>query len=187
MPGRGAPALTGQRVGVTTSLTRTPAPARESALSSAKRPVLGEAARFLLVGGAATVLDVGVFNLLHYGLDVGPLTSKVASTVVGGLAAFVGNRQWSFQGAAQGRVRSQVLAFLLVNLAALGLALLPLAVARYGFGLTGVVALNTAGNVIGLAAATALRFWGYRRYVFVPVAPAADDDVVAPAWERAAA
>lgn len=131
--------------------------------------VLGQAARFLLVGGAATALDIGVFNALHYGLAVGPLTSKVASTVLAGVVAFVGNRQWSFGGAATGRLQRQALAFVVVNLASLLLALLPLALARYVLGLTGVVELNIAANGVGLVLGTALRFWGYRRYVF-PVA-----------------
>lgn len=139
---------------------------------AARGPVLGEAARFLLVGGAATVLDVGTFNLLHYGAGTGPLTAKVASTVLGGVAAFVGNRQWSFGGASDGRLHRQALLFVLVNVAGLLVALLPLAVARYVLGLTSVVDLNVAANVVGLVLATALRFWGYRRFVFPPVAAA---------------
>lgn len=132
----------------------------------ARKRALGQAVRFLLVGGVATVVDVGLFNLLHYVVHVGPLSSKVASSVAGAVVAFVGNRQWSFGDTSPGRFRRQVLAFLVVNGAALLLALLPLAVARYVLGLTGVVALNLAGNVVGLVLATALRFEGYRRWVF---------------------
>ena len=145
----------------------------------ARRPLLGQAARFLVVGGAATLVDVGAFNVLHVALGVGPLTAKVASTVLGGAVAFVGNRQWSFGGARGGSVRRQVVAFVLVSLVALGLALVPLAVARYVLGLTGVLALNLAGNGVGLVLATAFRFWGYRRFVFDPPAASAvsDEDV----------
>ena len=158
-----------------------------------RRRVLAQAARFLLVGGIATVVDIGLFNLLHYdlldvGLVIGPITAKVTSTLVAGVVAFVGNRQWSF-GAERGpgRLQAQVLAFVLVNAAALLLALLPLAVARYVLGLTGVLALNLAGNVLGLFLATALRFWGYRRWVFPdPVEQPADRHVAA-AREDAAA
>ena len=57
---------------------------------------------------------------------------------------------------------------MLVNGAALALALLPLAVARYVLGLTSPLDLNIAGNVIGLAMATCLRFYGYHRWVFPP-------------------
>ena len=132
--------------------------------------------RFLLVGGVATVVDVGVFNALHYGLGnwglgsrgLGPLTAKVASTLVAAVVAFVGNRQWSFPDASGGGVRRQALAFVAVNAAALLVALAPLAVARYVLGMTGVLELNLATNVVGLGLATALRFWGYRRWVFPP-------------------
>lgn len=130
-----------------------------------------QAGGFLLVGGVATVADVGLFNLLHYGLQVGPLTSKVASTVAGGTVAFLGNRQWSFGDQGSRSVRCQALAFVAVNVAALLLALVPLAIARYVLGLTSVVALNLAANVLGLGLATVLRFEGYRRWVFRTPAP----------------
>lgn len=150
-------------VSSTLSVVRAPA----ESVPARSRRVLTAAVRFLLVGGFATVVDIGLFNLLHYGLGVGPLSSKVGSTVVAALIAFVGNRQWSFAGTA-GRVHHQALGFLLVNAAALALALLPLAVARYVLGLTSPLDLNIAGNVIGLAMATCLRFYGYHRWVFPP-------------------
>ncbi len=133
----------------------------------------GQAVRFLVVGGLATVVDVGLFNVLHYALGVGPLSSKVLSTVAGGAVAFLGNRQWSFGDQTGRSVRRQAGLFVLVSLAALGLGLVPLAVARYGLGLTSPLALNVAANVVGLAVATAFRFWGCRRWVFPPAeAPA---------------
>lgn len=147
-------------------------PVRPAAVPARTRAAaLGPAVRFLVVGGVATAVDVGLYNALHSGLHVGPLTAKVASTLVSGAVAFVGNRQWSFAGSG-GRMRSQVLPFVAVNVVGLLLALLPLAVARYALGLTGVVALNVAGNVIGLGVATAWRFWAYRRWVFPPAAAA---------------
>lgn len=162
---------TGHSVGVPSTLTR-PRPLSPSAR---RAPVLGEAARFLLVGGGATVVDVGAFNLLHYGAGTGPLTAKVASTVLGGVVAFIGNRQWSFGSGTQGRMARQAVLFTLVSVASLLVALLPLAVARYVLGLTSVLDLNVAANVVGLALATALRFWGYRRFVFPPQAAPVPD------------
>ena len=135
----------------------------------------GQAARFLVVGGVATVVDIGLFNLLHYAVGVGPLTAKVLSTVVAGVVAFLGNREFSFGDQRGTSVRRQVVAFSLVSVAALLLNLLPLAFARYGLGLTGVVALNTSANVVGLALATAFRFYGCRRWVFPQVADVAPD------------
>ncbi len=162
------------------TLPRSARPSPSGPPAPQRSQLIGQATRFLLVGGFATLVDVGLFNLLHYGLSgvqvlgvvlaVGPLTAKVLSTVVAGLVAFVGNRQWSFAGA-HGSVRQQAMLFVAVNAAALLLALAPLAFARYALGLTGFVALNLAGNVVGLAMATAFRFWGYRRWVFPPAAP----------------
>ena len=147
-------------------MTTAPAALSRAVDLPGRRPALGEAARFLVVGGIATVVDVGAFNVLHVALGVGPLTSKVVSTVLGGVVAFVGNRQWSFGAGTEGRLHRQAVAFALVSLAALGLALLPLAVARYALGMTGVVALNIAGNGGGLVLATAFRYWGCRRWGF---------------------
>ena len=157
----------GHSAGVTTS---TPARPHAPVPEPVRRRLARQAWRFLVVGGVATVVDVGLFNLLHYGLHTGPLTAKVASTVAGGVVAFVGNRQWSFDDN-DGNVHAQVLAFVVVSVVGLLLALAPLAFARYVLGMTGVVQLNVAANVLGLALATVFRFWGYRRFVFPP-APA---------------
>lgn len=142
-------------------------PVPETAAPALSRHRLsGQALRFLAVGGVATVVDIGLFNVLHFGMGVGPLSAKVASTVVAGVVAFVGNRELTFVEQKGTSVRKQVLAFTAVSLVALLLSLLPLAIARYGFGLTGAVSLNIAANVVGLALATAFRFYGCRRWVF---------------------
>ena len=150
------------------SVAVAPAARPAGRLSDGARRLLRQAGRFLLVGGVATVADVGLFNLLHYGLDVGPLTAKVVSTGAGGAVAFAGNRLWSFGDQAGKQVRTQAFAFVVVNAVALLLALVPLAFARYVLGLTGVVEINIAANVVGLGLATVLRFEGYRRWVFKP-------------------
>lgn len=148
--------------------------------------VSGQALRFLLVGGVATAVDVGLFNVLHYAFGVGPLSSKVASTLVAGVLAFLGNRQWSF-GDQQGRgVARQARTFVLVSAAALALGLVPLAVTRYGLGMTGPVAINLSANVVGLAVATAFRFYGCRRWVFSNPVLATPATRLQPAVVRAA-
>lgn len=134
--------------------------------SPERRQLRRQVGRFLVVGGVATIVDVGLLNVLHFGLDVGPLTSKVISTIAGGVVAFVGNRHWSFDDRSQQPVRAQALSFLVVNIVALLLALLPLAITRYALGLTGVLAINLSANVVGLSLATVARFEGYRRWVF---------------------
>ena len=128
----------------------------------------GQALRFLVVGGAATVVDVALFNVLHVLAGVEPLVAKSVSTVTAAVVAFVGNRQWSFASWHGHELRVQVARYVAVNVAGLGLALAPIAACRYLLGLEGIVATNVAANVVGLAMATAFRFYGYRRWVFAP-------------------
>lgn len=137
----------------------------------ASHRISGQAVRFLLVGGVATVVDIGLFNVLHYAFGIGPLSSKVGSTVIAGGVAFLGNRHWSFGDQQHRGVGRQAWAFALVSVAALALGLVPLAITRYGLEMTGPVALNVSANVIGLALATAFRFYGCRRWVFETLAP----------------
>src|SRR4051812_3905493 len=130
--------------------------------------VAGQAVRFLFVGGLATVVDVGLFNVLHVLAGADPIAAKGVSTLAGAVVAFIGNRQWAFAARQSLPVRRQVLRYVLVNLAALGLALVPIPLTRDVLGLDGVVAMNVAANVVGLGMATVFRFAGYRRWVFVP-------------------
>jgi putative flippase GtrA len=141
-----------------------------SASALAARPRLaGQAARFLAVGGFATVVDVGLFNLwLHVVAATGPVLAKTVSTVAGAVVAFVGNRQWSFAGRHRVGFGHQVSRYTVVNVAALVLAVAPVVVAHSVLGLRGTLAMNLAANVVGLGAATAFRFYGYRRWVFPP-------------------
>jgi putative flippase GtrA len=136
------------------------------AKSVAPVTVTGQAVRFLTVGGLATVVDVGLFNLLHVLAGADPLLAKTVSTVAGAMVAFVGNRQWSFAARGDLGLRAQVARYIAITVAALGLAVLPIAVARHLLGLEGIVAMNVAANVVGLGMATAFRFYGYRHWVF---------------------
>jgi len=144
----------------------------------------GEVARFLTVGGAGFVVDVGLFNLLRFDAGFGdgqgvlyekPLTAKTISVVAATLVTYAGNRSWTWRHRQRtGLVREYGLFFLL-NGVAMGISVLTLAVSHYVLGFTGPVADNIAANVIGLALGTAFRFFGYRRWVFkaTVTAPAA--------------
>jgi putative flippase GtrA len=137
-----------------------------SAVAAVRPRISVQVARFLVVGGIATAVDVGLFNLLHVVGGVGPVLAKTLSTVAGAIVAFIGNRQWSFAGRHETGLGHQVSRYIAVNLAALGLAVAPVAVARSVLHLDGVLAMNVAANVVGLGMATAFRFYGYRRWVF---------------------
>lgn len=132
--------------------------------------LIHELAKFGIVGAFNAVLDIGLFNYLHFGVGIGPLTSKVGSTVVAATSSYFMNRHWSFRHRARSGLRREYGLFFVLNAIGLGIALSCLAIARYGLGLTGVLALNVAGNGVGLVLGTVFRFWSYKRFVFLDAA-----------------
>ncbi|MCR6648041.1 MAG: GtrA family protein [Cellulomonas sp.] len=148
------------------------------------RARLAELARFLSVGGVAFVVDMGLFNLLRFGpgelLAEKPITAKVFSTLVATLVSWVGNRLWTFsQHRTQHRGR-ELLLFVVVNGLGLAVGAAPLAFSQYVLHLDGPVPDNIA-NLVGIALGTALRYVGYKRWVFT-----GEQDEVASPDERAA-
>jgi putative flippase GtrA len=134
-----------------------------------------EAAKFLAVGGVATVVAFVLFNVLVHGyfgnpagpLNEWPLTAYVLANLVGMLVSYRGSRSWAFRhreavGAAGGRIT-----FFVINTATMAIPLLCLATSRYVLDLDSALADNIAANVIGLGLGTAARFWAFRRFVFV--------------------
>jgi putative flippase GtrA len=148
------------------------------------RAIAAEFAKFGVVGAVCTVIDVGLFNVLHFGADVDPLLAKSTSVVIATTASYLGNRHWSFSSRGRKGFSREYPVFFLLNAVGLGFALACLAVTKYGFGLTGPLALNLAGNVIGMGGATVFRFWSYRRWVFPAITLAAPPGPAAPGLER---
>ena len=137
------------------------------------RALAAEFAKFGVVGAVCTVVDVGLFNVLHLTAGLEPLGSKTVSTVVAVTVSYAGNRHWSFRHRARLGVTREYSVFFLLNGVGLAIALVCLALTTYVLGLTGPLAVNVAGNVVGMGAATAFRFWSYRRWVFPPAAASA--------------
>jgi len=128
--------------------------------------------KFLVVGGLATVVTIAVFNLLvHVGshpvLADDPIPAYGIALVVGLVVNYVGNRFWVFDTGPGGPVHRQVATFLLVNAVAFAIPAACLAVSRHALDLNSALADNVSANVVGLALATATRWWLYRRVVFV--------------------
>lgn len=128
-----------------------------------------ELVRFVIVGGASFVVDLGLFNLLLYGpghlLGSKPLTAKVISVVIATLASWVGNRHWTFSEKRNQQKGRELLIYGVLN--AIG-ALIPvgtLAISRYGLHLAGPLEDNAA-TIIGIAIATIFRYVGYKLWVF---------------------
>jgi putative flippase GtrA len=133
--------------------------------------VVREILKFGVVGAAAFVVDIGLFNLLlHAGDDpvLGgkPLTAGIISTSIAIVVAWLGNRYWTFRHRRRTAVRREVILFFAMNVIGMGIALGCLAVSRYLLGLDGVLADNVAKNGVGLALGMVFRFLSYRYVVF---------------------
>ena len=134
----------------------------------------GELGRFAVVGLAAYGTDVAVFNALRLA-DMAPVGAKAVSSMLAVAVAFTGSRRWTWPDrSGPGLVRQSAL-FVLLSALAAGLQLLCLVVSREVLGLRDAVSDNVSANVVGMALATAFRFWSFRTFVFVPDASAPDD------------
>jgi putative flippase GtrA len=125
-----------------------------------------EVIKFGVIGALAFVVDLGLANVLwHTVLEDKVTTAKLISGAVATLVAWVGNRQWTFRHRRSRPVHHEVGLFFGVNLVALGISALTLAVSHYGLGYTSRLADNIS-TVVGIGLGTLFRFWAYRRFVF---------------------
>ena len=134
------------------------------------RAWLAELVKFAGVGGTAYVVDVGLFNLLAYGpgqvLGGRLVAAKAISASVSILVAWLGNRLWTFRQGRRRRPTGELALFVAVNLVAMGVTLATLAVAVHVLGVTSPLGVNLAGNVVGVALGTLVRYTSYRYLVF---------------------
>ncbi len=134
-----------------------------------------ELAKFVVVGGASWLVDVGVFYLLlHTVLEDKPLTSKAFSVLVSTVFSYILNREWSFNHRGGRERHHEAALFFVANALALGVNLIPLALSRYVLQFRqpehahAFVVLTDfiSANVLGTLVAMAFRYWAYRRFVF---------------------
>ncbi|MHB1434140.1 MAG: GtrA family protein, partial [Streptosporangiaceae bacterium] len=150
------------------SQVRTSIPAAESRLGLYQRirALIGEGARFGIVG----LIGIGVTNLvfipLHNWLHLGPLTSITIATLVATVVTFVGNRYWSFRHRAGSGTGREGVTFFVLNGVGLLIQYAVLGFTNYVLGLDtkleNVIAVN-----LGIGIGTLFRFWSYRKWVWV--------------------
>lgn len=145
---------------------------------------LSEVAKFLTVGGVATLVSFVLFNALVHGYFGGPgpmhsqpLVAFVLANTVGMVVSYRGSRSWAFRnrqavGPAGGR-----LAFFAINIISMVIPLACLAFTRYALGRSDPVADNIAANVVGLGLGTLARFWALRRFIFLSPARQEPEEV----------
>jgi putative flippase GtrA len=138
------------------------------------RRLLGQFARFGVVGGIGLVVDLGVFNLLlatvlaPERVHEGPVIAKVISSAVAIVCNWLGNRFWTFRAHRGRQLWREGLEFAVVSVAGMLIGVGCLWVSHYLLGFTSRLADNVAGNGIGLVLGTLFRFTLYRWWVFRP-------------------
>jgi putative flippase GtrA len=135
---------------------------------------LSEGAKFLTVGGVATVVSFVIFNGLVHGYLGGPgpmheqpLWAFVIANTVGMVVSYRGSRSWAFRNRSAVGVAGGRLAFFVINIVSMVIPLGCLSFTRYVLGLTDPFADNISANVVGLALGTLARFWAIRRFIFL--------------------
>jgi putative flippase GtrA len=135
---------------------------------------LSEGAKFLTVGGVATVVSFVLFNGLVHGYYGGPgpmhddpLGAFVIANTVGMVVSYRGSRSWAFRNRSAVGVAGGRLAFFVINIVSMVIPLGCLSFTRYVLGLTDPFADNISANVVGLALGTLARFWAIRRFIFL--------------------
>jgi putative flippase GtrA len=115
------------------------------------------------------VVDLGLFNLLRFGpgevLVHKPLTAKIISVAAATLVAWLGNRHWTFSQQRTDRRVRELVVFGGINVVCALVPVLTLAFSHYTLGLTTALADNVA-TVLGIVIGTAMRYLGYKRWVF---------------------
>ncbi len=130
-----------------------------------------ELGKFGVIGLAAYVIDLTVFNLLRFAGGEGPLfdkplTAKVISVLVATTFAYFGNRHWTFRDRTRSSFRREYTLFFVFNAVGMVISLSCLWISHYLLGFESALADNISANVIGLVLGTIFRFWGYHNWVF---------------------
>ncbi len=144
-----------------------------------------EAFKFLTVGGLGYIVDVGLSNLLAYGLgpipallEGSPIKSKIISTILAMVVVWLGNKLWTYGDRTTSSNMRGVVLFVAVNLAGMIITVIPLGVTWYLLDMRDQLSYNISTNVIGIGLAMVFRFYAYRTWVFKDENP--DTEVVVP-------
>ena len=130
------------------------------------RILLKELSAFGAVGFVNLFVDIGLFNWLHFGIGLGPTTSKVISTGVATTSAYFMNRHWSFSHRARTGLAREYSLFFGLNGIALLIGVAINDVTYYVLSRTDHLSMNIA-NLLGIGIGTIFRFWAYKRWVFL--------------------
>jgi putative flippase GtrA len=133
-----------------------------------------ELAKFGVIGVLNFVITIAISDTLHLGFGVGPLTSFGVGTAVATTFSYFANRFWTFRHRDTSGLGREYVLFFVLNGVGLLITWVFIGVTHYVLDLHGGIAFNAA-QVVGTGAATAFRFWAYKKWVFLPAsAPPVD-------------
>jgi putative flippase GtrA len=153
----------------------------ETALRAIPEPYRGvaikhrELLKFGLVGGTTWVIDTAVFLVLKATvLEPKPLTAKIIAVLVATIVSYVLNREWSFRTRGGRERHHEAALFFVISGVGVAVYTAPLAISRYLLDLqvpdvslfTQEMADFVSGQIIGVLAGMAFRWWAFRRFVF---------------------
>lgn len=143
-------------------------------LGTTWRLLIKELSAFGIVGAVCFVLQVGAFQVLYAHLHVGAVTSNLVATVFSMTVAYVAHRYWSFSHRARTGVAREYVLFALINGVTLLMGLALVAFVRYGLHQDSPLILQVA-NISSIVIGTAIRYLGYRQWVFPAHAEEVED------------
>ena len=134
-----------------------------------------ELLKFGLVGGCTWVIDTAVFLVLKSTvLEPKPITAKIIAVLIATIVSYVLNREWSFRTRGGRERHHEAALFFMISGVGVAVYTAPLAISRYVFHfaepavslLSQEVADFVSGQVLGVIAGMAFRWWAFRRFVF---------------------
>jgi putative flippase GtrA len=143
-------------------------------MSDRTQRFIAEVGRFLVVGGAATVVALFIFNLLVHGFNTGdhallkdqPILAYVLANTVGMGISYYGSRHWAFRDRLPVHSDGGKTSFVVINLLTMLIPIGCLALSRDVLGLDDPISDNVSANVIGLVLGLVARFYLFRTFVF---------------------
>jgi putative flippase GtrA len=143
-------------------------------MSDRTQRFIAEVGRFLVVGGAATIVALIIFNLLVHGFNTGdhallgdqPILAFVIANSVGMGVSYYGSRHWTFRDRPPVSSDGGLTSFVVINFLTMLIPIGCLAISRDVLGLDDPISDNVSANLIGLVLGLSARFVLFRTYVF---------------------
>ncbi|MFM9371581.1 GtrA family protein [Streptomyces sp. Da 82-17] len=127
--------------------------------------LIREIAKFGVVGGIGTLVNLGVFNLVRNTTEIPVVRASIIATVVAIGCNYIGFRYFTYRDRDKSGRTKEMTLFLLFSVVGLVIENGVLYAATYGFGWDSRLQSNVF-KFLGIGIATLFRFWSYRTWVF---------------------